>query len=378
MFLKMFDIMRRNRIYLFFLFFILGVNLLAYMRLGEVRSSEATKTVVPDEAGEKKDAAVEAEGAVETAPARPEEKKRMFIDGEEVRARQEKLEKLAGESPKLYFFLVVLNLTLVFIVFAGIMLDGYFVSRWLRKKPVRIKVIESEPPRWTIGDVVRAALIFLFWGYAFVIVQGFVLKYFPLLRNENFSMVFNTAIVNIVGISVILHFVKKKYSQSVAALGLSSRKLPVSIAYAGIGYLALIPIIVVIMTATFLVTKSLGYSPPVQPIVQAFMEEKQTSVLWASMLFAALFGPVAEEIFFRGFMYPAVKKKFGVFWGMVGTSVLFSGLHAHAVGFAPIMALGLLLVYLREKTGSLVPSIAVHMAHNLGMLMLVFLMRLAE
>jgi len=378
MFLKMFDIMRKNRIYLFFLLFILGINLLAHMRTGAVRRAEGTKTAAPAEVGEKKDAAVEVKSAVETAPAQPEKKKRLFADGEEVRARQEKLEKLASKNPKLYFFLAALNLTLVFIVFTGILLDGYFVSRWLRKKPIGIKVIEQEPPRWTIGDVVRVALIFLFWGYVFVILQGFVLRYFPLLRNENFHMVFNTAVVNIVGISVILHFVGKKHSQNVAALGLTSRKMTASIAYAAIGYMTLIPIIVVIMTVTFLVTRIFEYRPPVQPIVQAFIEEKQTSVLWASTLFAAVCGPVAEEIFFRGFMYPAVKKRFGMFWGMVGTSAIFSGLHAHVVGFAPIMALGILLVYLREKTGSLVPSIAVHVMHNLGMVMLVFLMRLAE
>jgi membrane protease YdiL (CAAX protease family) len=119
----------------------------------------------------------------------------------------------------------------------------------------------------------------------------------------------------------------------------------------------------------------LEYRPPVQPIVEVFMEEKETAVLWISTLFAAIFGPIAEEIFFRGFMYGAVKKSFGVFWGMVVTASVFAILHAHAVGFFPIMVLGLLLAYLYEKTGSLVPSMAVHIMHNVGMVVLVFLMR---
>jgi membrane protease YdiL (CAAX protease family) len=45
------------------------------------------------------------------------------------------------------------------------------------------------------------------------------------------------------------------------------------------------------------------------------------------------------------------------------------------VGFLPIMALGLLLTYLYEKTGSLVSSMAVHIMHNVAMVILVFLAR---
>jgi membrane protease YdiL (CAAX protease family) len=60
---------------------------------------------------------------------------------------------------------------------------------------------------------------------------------------------------------------------------------------------------------------------------------------------------------------------------MMITSAVFASLHAHWVGFLPILALGLLLVYLFEKTGSLVPSMVVHMMHNVGMVVLVFVVR---
>jgi membrane protease YdiL (CAAX protease family) len=39
------------------------------------------------------------------------------------------------------------------------------------------------------------------------------------------------------------------------------------------------------------------------------------------------------------------------------------------------MILGILLAYLYEKTGSLVPSITVHITHNLASLFMVFLVK---
>jgi membrane protease YdiL (CAAX protease family) len=39
----------------------------------------------------------------------------------------------------------------------------------------------------------------------------------------------------------------------------------------------------------------------------------------------------------------------------------------------PIMALGVLLAYLYEKTGSIIPSITVHVIHNVGTVFMVFI-----
>jgi len=77
-------------------------------------------------------------------------------------------------------------------------------------------------------------------------------------------------------------------------------------------------------------------------------------------------------------MYPALKKKIGITASIVCTSCIFGILHAHMVGFLPIVLLGILLAYLYEKTGSLVPSIFVHITHNVGMLVLVFVVKAIE
>jgi membrane protease YdiL (CAAX protease family) len=69
-------------------------------------------------------------------------------------------------------------------------------------------------------------------------------------------------------------------------------------------------------------------------------------------------------VFFRGFAYNAVKRKWGIPSAMALTAIVFAGLHINLIGFLPIMMLGFLLAYMYEKTGSLISSITIHMIHN--------------
>ena len=357
---KISDIIRHNRLYAVLLVFIILINLLIFADWMAERSEKRAGTVVQGEWTEKE-------------TARPPEKK--LFNEEDIKTRQKRLKDLAAERPLFYLFFGVLNLLILFAVFTGLILDIYFLTRWLRKKPLEMQLVEQSSPRWGIADIARVTLIFLSFGYIFVILQSLAVKFFPILYNENFHMIFNTAAMNIVGISVILYFVIGKYGQTASALGLVSKRISSGVFYAAVGYVTLIPVFLAIMVITFFVTRLIEYQPPVQPIVRVFMEEKETGVLWFSALFAAIFGPIAEEIFFRGFMYTAVRKKMGIFWAMVITSAIFAFLHTHIVGFLPIMALGMLLAFLYQKTGSLVAPISVHIMHNIAMVILVFLAR---
>jgi len=351
----LFEVLKNNRIYVILAIFLILVNILFFLGERAMVKEEAEITQSTGQSGVRLSS--------------------FMFDDEEISVREEKLRQLTQDNPSLYIFLGLVNLTVLFMIFIGLLLDIFFTVRAIKKQPVIVRSNYPEPPRWTVGDVVRVILIFMSFGYAFVIAQAFVAEFFPVLYNDNFRMVFNTAAANIVAITVIMHFVVKKYGHKISDLGLTRKEFPKNVFTAMAGYLSLLPVLLVIMMITFFLVRLFKYEPPVQPIVKLFMEEDATGILWMSALFAAIFGPVAEEIFFRGFMYPAIRKKLGVAAGLMLTSAVFAGLHAHIVGFMPIMALGMLLGYLYEKTGSLVSSMSVHIFHNLAMVSLVFLVR---
>jgi membrane protease YdiL (CAAX protease family) len=82
--------------------------------------------------------------------------------------------------------------------------------------------------------------------------------------------------------------------------------------------------------------------------------------------------PLAEEIMVRGFLYSSLKKTMPTVGAVVATSAIFAVAHLPEGGSAgPLyiaavdtFVLSLVLIYLREKTGSLWPSITLHALKN--------------
>lgn len=76
--------------------------------------------------------------------------------------------------------------------------------------------------------------------------------------------------------------------------------------------------------------------------------------------------PLAEELFFRGALMGWMMLRGFPRWTVILLpALLFTVMHLNPVGMLPIFFLALLLGYLRWATGSLWPSVALHMCNNL-------------
>ncbi|MFN7170978.1 MAG: lysostaphin resistance A-like protein, partial [Candidatus Omnitrophota bacterium] len=73
--------------------------------------------------------------------------------------------------------------------------------------------------------------------------------------------------------------------------------------------------------------------------------------------------------------YPPLRNRLNPLKAMFLVSFFFAWLHMNIIGFLPIFVLGLLLVYVYEKSQSLIPSIFIHMLHNSLILYSLFLYR---
>jgi membrane protease YdiL (CAAX protease family) len=112
-------------------------------------------------------------------------------------------------------------------------------------------------------------------------------------------------------------------------------------------------------------------SPKELPIEQMF---SSTAAAYAMAIFGTFWAPFIEELFFRGFLYPVLARRLGVFLSVVLTAIAFAALHgaqlAHAI--APLIVIfivGLVLTIIRARTKSVGSSMLVHMGYN-GMLFL--------
>jgi len=78
-----------------------------------------------------------------------------------------------------------------------------------------------------------------------------------------------------------------------------------------------------------------------------------------------IWGPFAEEIFFRGFILSGLTTRFGVTFALITSSLIFSLSHITLSIIVPVFISGILLGFLYIKTRSIWPCIAVHSIQNL-------------
>ncbi len=95
---------------------------------------------------------------------------------------------------------------------------------------------------------------------------------------------------------------------------------------------------------------------------------------YLTSVFAVSFGPLMEELFFRGFLYPVLERRLGVVWGVILTALPFALLHTFQFGNAwsavlVIFIVGVVLTMVRAVTKSVAASFLVHVGYN-GTLML--------
>jgi membrane protease YdiL (CAAX protease family) len=111
--------------------------------------------------------------------------------------------------------------------------------------------------------------------------------------------------------------------------------------------------------------------------VQQAVEMLQKTDTWDSrayfVLFSIVIAPAAEEILFRGVLYPAIKQAGYPRTALWGTAGLFAAIHWNVPIFLPLLALGLALALLYEVTNNLLACIAAHGAFNAVNIMVFFL-----
>jgi len=95
--------------------------------------------------------------------------------------------------------------------------------------------------------------------------------------------------------------------------------------------------------------------------------DESTAALVAVCVVVTTIAPIAEEVFFRGYFFGALRNWRGPWPAALVTGIVFGGIHAfgtEAVFLVPLAILGFMLCVVRERTGSLLPCIALHAINN--------------
>ncbi|MFZ0536504.1 MAG: CPBP family intramembrane glutamic endopeptidase [Candidatus Sulfotelmatobacter sp.] len=96
---------------------------------------------------------------------------------------------------------------------------------------------------------------------------------------------------------------------------------------------------------------------------------------YLTALFAITLGPLMEEIFFRGFLYPVIARRLGAVWGVLLTAFLFGLVHSPQYGYSwsavlIIILVGVVLTTVRAVTKSVASSFLAHVGYNATLMVL--------
>jgi len=108
-------------------------------------------------------------------------------------------------------------------------------------------------------------------------------------------------------------------------------------------------------------------SPDDQALVQDLKREQSVAVLVGYAFLVCLAAPLAEELFFRGFVFPLLSARIGLIWGMIVTGGVFALVHATGSpveALVVLFVLGVGLCALAYLTRSLLPCIGLHALNN--------------
>lgn len=236
---------------------------------------------------------------------------------------------------------------------------------------VPLQVIAPPPkrvPAWSAWDIVAVLVFTLVAIFVFTMIALFVARSFPAYRHASFTDLATNAEVVIgaqaAAYPIILLFifliVRSRSDQPFAKAIRWS--WPGNLALAFVVGGAVLAIAVEGMARFLPIPKSLP--------MDTYFRDASSAYLMAA--FGVTLAPLLEEIFFRGLLYPLLRRSFGLIAGVLLTGAAFAAIHGAQLGYAwapvfSIFIVGVVFTVVREKTGSVASSFLMHCGYNLAL-----------
>ncbi len=210
---------------------------------------------------------------------------------------------------------------------------------------------QPRPPAvpWTVRDVCLGAATLLLW-IALSLGLGLLMRYVV----PELDMGLVLTLLEVVLLLPAWWFTVRKYRLDWGALGLR-RFRPGML---GLG-LALMLLAYAFNMFHNLVLLLLGLD--ILPDYAGLFERMSP---WLVVLATVVVAPLAEEVFFRGFVFAGLRERLGWWRAALISAAIFSLVHLSPATILPIFVLGCFLAFLYDYSKSLWPAILVHATVN--------------
>jgi membrane protease YdiL (CAAX protease family) len=260
--------------------------------------------------------------------------------------------------------------TLVTVATAGLAASAYLTVR-----PTRA-------PAWGLLEVVALPLFFVLAILPASLLLQVLALHLGVMSSLGFIVAL-TVMQNAIFAGASLYIALVKYRLPLASLGLTGGAWPRRFAAAALASAAALggnflgQNLTIFVAGLFIGQQAAGDLVTQQeartPVFRLLREFRSPADMAMLAVLVAIVVPIGEEIFFRGLTYGAFRRRLGRHAAVLASALFFAAAHLSLVELMPILILGLILAYLYEYTGSLVPGMIAHAVNNLAALVLFYL-----
>ena len=217
---------------------------------------------------------------------------------------------------------------------------------------------------WGWRDIIRAILMSILGIVVLLVLLVIAMIVRQLMGAPSDLIVLTTSIeIGFYGIILLAVYwtTVRRYHSPWAELGL--RPVP-------LGWLVLAPLLVVgMLAAGGAITAAIGAlqgQPFVNPQVKDMTQGQQLTLthLIVLLIGTAVVAPIVEELFFRGMLYPLLRRRLPAWIAIGANAAIVAVLHFIPILLPMLFLMGLLLTFVRARTNSVVPSILIHALNN--------------
>jgi uncharacterized protein len=158
-------------------------------------------------------------------------------------------------------------------------------------------------------------------------------------------------------------------------IGYRTRSIGRDILTGLVGFLSALPFLFIAAIVTWGLAKTVfkHIPTPQQPFEDIISQGGALSIA-LTFIAASVVAPIVEETFFRGVLYTTLRGRMGVWGAVILSSAMFAVVHPLPGGFVIIFTLACVFALMRERTGSLLPSMVCHSVYNTVQLLVLLLL----
>lgn len=223
------------------------------------------------------------------------------------------------------------------------------------------QVFPEAPPlqvRWNEWDIIKLVFVAaLLSGVSFLCVRS----------GRRSDMIAANSAAMLAAVVVALHIVRSRGQDPADAFGLRARGLAGPMLRSLAVFFAFMPVLIAVRVGALWLLEFVagGEVDTAQEIVVRLATTTSPAMVVQIVVAAVFVAPVAEELFFRGLLYGAMRRRLSAEAAIVAVGLLFGFIHAPVAVALPMCILGGLLCYVYEKTARLSVPIVLHMIFNL-------------